>query len=167
MHFGPQRKSRTGKRSKVKNRAKRSRQGKTTQPQSPLIRRTPEGRALQVTENWIVSVAEPRFAKAVREGMELAGGDFWEAVQRHIIDPIDITYYILQGEVPSSKIPLKILGENRYNFAKLQSDNSKLETYFPDRATLDLYRKIHRKVENALVRLRRSRGKKRQLLFPV
>lgn len=125
-----------------------------------------QARVWQLTENWITSVAEPRFANAVKEALALTGGDAWAAMQKHFLEPIDITYYVLQGEIPSESIPLKVVGENRYNFLKLQARDPKLENYYPDQRILDLFRKVHRKVVAALLRLRRARGKN-VLLFPV
>lgn len=146
----------------------------TARKAGPSARRTgpPRGllkihaRAWELTENWITSVAEPRFAHAIKEALALTGGDAWEAIQRHFLNPIDITYYLLQGEVPSDKLPLKIVGDSRYNFLKLQAENSKLESYYPDQRILDLFRKVHRKVTAALLRLRRTKAKA-VLLFPV
>lgn len=177
-NFGPQRKRRASgtlqaaaTRGRVTPRSGRATQGVTkpisATPRRLLLPPTANRRAWQLTENWIVSIAEPRFANAIKEAIGLTEGDVWAAIQRHYLNPIDITYYILQGEIPSTKIPLRVLGENRYNFLNLQADDPKLETYYSDKPTLDLYRRVHRRVETALLRLRRARKGSRVLLFPL
>lgn len=176
-HFGPQRTRRAGgtlqaaKRGRATPRAGGATQGVTrpsgVTPRRLLLPPTANRRAWQLTENWIVSIAEPRFANAIKEAIGLTEGDVWAAIQRHYLNPIDITYYVLQGEIPSTRIPLRVIGENRYNFLNLQADNPKLETYYSDKPTLDLYRRVHRRVETALLRLRKARKGSRVLLFPL
>lgn len=156
-HFGPQRKKPARKAKGV---------SKAPARQRARIQSTAQGRAYKLTQNWILSIAEPRFANAIKQALELTDGDAWEAIQRHYLDPVDITYYVLQGEVPTKMIPLRTVKDNRYNFLKLQSENPKLENYYADEKVLEVYRKVHKKVQNALLRLRRSR-RRRVLLFPV
>ena len=123
-----------------------------TTPSGPLIERV--NGLWRVTHGWMARVAEPRFKKFLEEATE-GTGDLWRALRLGVLDPIDITYYVLEGQVP--RVPFRGHGEARMTFLDLQAHDSKNPAnYFSDAGTLELYRRLHDKIQDAIKRLERG-----------
>ena len=152
------------------DRAVRRTPAKTSQPAPKTIPRTPLNIASdcstwEMPDTWIVQTAEPRFRRALESALRRQDVDNKQALKS--LDPIEITYAILEGEV-SCPIPIQERTDGSIaTFRTLQADTPQRDDYYPYPAMLGLYDTIFEAVESALSIATLTGDPNRALLFPI
>ncbi len=122
----------------------------------------------EMPETWIIQTAQVRFRRLLDEALLSATGDIEKAKARGRLDPVSMTYAILDGEIDPCKPPMKHLEDGRtLTFRELQSDIPQHDDYYPHAAILGLFDTIFEAVEAALAVLEQTGDPGRALLFPA
>lgn len=153
---------------------RRMRRTTTTKPTTPQV--VPKTQLViasdcsswEMPEEWIIQTAQPRFYQRLLDVRQSTGGNLEEAKRRGLLDPVALTYHVLDGEIGACPLPHKEreLG-SPLTFRELQSDIPQHDDYYPHPAILGLFDTIFEAVEAALSVLEQTRDPARALLFPV
>lgn len=119
-------------------------------------------------ETWILQRAQPRFYGRLLEALRSTQGDLEEAEAKGLLDPVSLTYAVLDGEIGQCPMPRAVLDDGAVlSFRELQPDLPQRPDYYPHPAILGLFDTIFEAVEAALEVFRRTGDPARALLFPV
>lgn len=121
----------------------------------------------EMPDTWIIQTAEPRFRRALNRALDESAGDIDTAHNAGLLDPVDITYAILDGEVMCPTPFVERADGTAATFRALQSDTPQRDDYYPYPAMLGLYDTIYEAVESALSIATLTGDPNRALLFPV
>lgn len=136
-------------------------------PKTPLVI-APDCSSWEMPETWIIQTAQPRFYRKLLDAHAAADGQLDEAKRRGLLDPVTLTYDVLQGEVGSCPVPFVSHEDGtQWTFRELQSDIPQHDDYYPHPAILGLYDTIFEAVEAALSVLEQTHDPAKALLFPV
>lgn len=160
--------------SKGQRRGRRMRRTGTAGPRKPdTIPRTPltvadDCSSWDMPELWIIQTAQPRFRAQIDTALLATQGDIGKAKARGLLDPVALTYAILQGEIGSCREPMVHTEDGTtLSFRQLQSDIPQHPDYYEHAAILGLFDTIYEAVEAALLVLEQTRDPARALLFPA
>lgn len=149
------------------------RTGQTGRPKLEVIPKTPlvlaeDCSSWEMPETWIIQTAQPRFYQRLVAVHHETAGDLDEAKRQGLLDPVALTYAVLEGEIGTCPVPEGQREDGtRLTFRELQSDIPQHEDYYPHPAILGLYDTIFEAVEAALSVLEQTRDPAKALLFPV
>jgi hypothetical protein len=149
------------------------RTGKTGRPKLEVIPKAPlviasDCSSWEMPEVWIIQTAQPRFYQRLVEIHQATGGDLEEAKRQGLLDPVVLTYAVLDGEIGACPLPqLPRDDGTTLSFRELQADIPQHADYYPHPAILGLFDTIYEAVEAALSVLEQTRDPARALLFPV
>lgn len=136
-------------------------------PKTPLVI-AEDCSSWEMPETWIIQTAQPRFYRKLLDIHAAVGGELEKAKERGLLDPVALTYHVLEGEVGSCPVPLRQREDgSQWTFRDLQSDIPQHEDYYPHPAILGLYDTIFEAVEAALLVLDQTHDPAKALLFPV
>lgn len=119
-------------------------------------------------DTWILQTAQPRFHERVSTALHATKGDLDQAKRQGLLDPVSLSYAVLDGEIGSCPVPLKERDDGTMlTFRELQADIPQHDDYYPHPAILGLFDTIYEAVEAALSVLEQTGDPGRALLFPV
>lgn len=122
----------------------------------------------EMPEEWIIQTAQPRFYQRLLAIRQATGGSLDEAKRRDLLDPVALTYHVLEGEIGQCPEPRGQREDGTtLSFRELQADIPQHDDYYPHPAILGLFDTIFEAVEAALSVLDQTRDPARALLFPV
>src|SRR5690606_2031925 len=108
------------------------------------------------------------FHERVSTALHATKGDLDQAKRQGLLDPVSLSYAVLDGEIGSCPVPLKERDDGTMlTFRELQADIPQHDDYYPHPAILGLFDTIYEAVEAALSVLEQTGDPGRALLFPV
>lgn len=122
----------------------------------------------EMPDTWIIQTAQPRFYDRITAAMLATTGDLDKAREQGLLDPVALSYAVLDGEIGSCPVPLLEREDGSLlTFRELQADIPQHDDYYPHPAILGLFDTIFEAVEAALSVLEQTHDPGRALLFPV
>lgn len=119
-------------------------------------------------DTWIIQTAQTRFYDRITAALHVTKGDVAQAAEQGLLDPVALSYAVLDGEIGSCPVPLLEREDgSTLTFRELQADIPQHDDYYPHPAILGLFDTIYEAVEAALSVLEQTGDPGRALLFPV